>query len=60
MEKLVKRLEETWGRIYSDIQITRIYSDIQITSIDSPRITPQDKGTWEPDPNPLMTNHLLG
>jgi hypothetical protein len=34
MEKLAKRLEETWGRTYSNLQIT---------SIDSPKIVPQDK-----------------
>ncbi len=47
MEKLAKRLEETLGRIYSDIQIT---------SIASPRTAPQGKATWEPDPKQLMTN----
>jgi hypothetical protein len=48
MEKLAKRLEETWSRTYSDIQIT---------SIASPRTAPQGKATWEPDPKPLMANH---
>ena len=41
-------MEETWGRIHSDVQIT---------NIDSPRPAPQGKATWEPDPKPLMTNH---
>jgi hypothetical protein len=36
MEKLAKRLEETWGRTYSNIQIT---------SIASPKIAPQGKAT---------------
>ncbi len=48
MEKLAKRLEETWGKTYSNTQIT---------SIDSPKIVPQGKATWEPDPKPLMDNH---
>ena len=48
MEKRAKRLEETWGRIHSDIQITNIVS---------PRIAPQGKATWELDPKPLMSNH---
>ena len=48
IEQLTKRLEETWGRTNSNIQVT---------SIVSPKITPQGKATWEPDPKPLMTNH---
>ena len=48
MEQLAKRLEETWGRTYSNLQIT---------SIVSPKIAPQGKATWEPDPKPLMVNH---
>ncbi len=48
MDQLAKRLQETWGRTYSNIQTTRIAS---------PKITPQGKSTWEPDPKPLMTNH---
>ena len=48
MENLAKRLEETWGKTYSNIQIT---------SIDSPKIVPLGKATWEPDPKPLMANH---
>ncbi len=42
------QLEETWGRTYSNIQITIIVP---------PKIVPQGKATWEPDPKPLMTNH---
>ena len=42
-------LEETWGRIHSDVQIT--------SNIASPRIVPQVKATWDPDPKPLMVNH---
>ena len=48
MEKLAKRLEETWGRIHSDVQITNIVS---------PRPAPQGEAMWEPDPKPLMDNH---
>ncbi len=48
MEQLAKRLEETWGRTHSNIQIT---------SIASPKIAPPGKATWEPDPKPLMANH---
>ena len=48
MEKLAKRLEETWGSIHSDEQITNIASR---------RPDPQGKATWETDPTPLMVNH---
>ena len=48
MEQLAKRLEETWGRTYSNRQMT---------SVVSPKTTPQGKETWEPDPKPLMGNH---
>ena len=48
MENLAKRLEETWGRIHSEVRITRITS---------PSITLQDIATWETDPRPLMDNH---
>jgi hypothetical protein len=48
MEQLAKRLEETWGRTYSNIQMTNVVS---------PKTTPQGKATWEPDPKPLMVNH---
>ncbi len=48
MEQLAKRLEETWGRTSFNIQTT---------SIATPKIAPQGKATWEPDPKPLMVNH---
>ena len=48
IEQLAKRLEETWGKTYSNIHVT---------SIASPKIAPQGKATWEPDPKPLMVNH---
>ncbi len=48
MEQLAKRLEETWGKTYSNIQTT---------SIVTPKIALPGKATWEPDPKPLMTNH---
>ena len=48
MEQLAKRQEETCGRTYSNVQITNIVS---------PKIVPQGKSTWEPDPKPLMGNH---
>ncbi len=48
MEQLTKRLEETWGKTYSNMQTTNIVS---------PKITLPGKATWEPDPKPLMVNH---
>ena len=48
MEQLAKRLEETWGKTYSNMQTT---------SIASPKIALPGKATWEPDPKPLMANH---
>ena len=45
---LAKRLEETWGRVQPR---ARLLDDV------SPKITPEEKVRWEPDPKPLMANH---
>ena len=47
-EVLANRLEETWGRVQPR---ARLLDDV------SPRITPEEKVMWEPDPKPLMANH---
>jgi hypothetical protein len=48
VEVLVKRVEETWGRVQPR---ARLPDDV------SSRITPQENVLWELDPKPLMTNH---
>ena len=45
---LAKRLEETWGRVQPR---ARLPDDVP------PKITPEEKVRWEPDPKPLMVNH---